>query len=188
MTYWPGYPPPTPPRPPWYRNLMVWLWVYVGFAVVGIIALAGLFFFSLVSGDWDNGYYYVDQESVNHAVAKPCSVMSEAGQDIKVFASPDEAADALRRFVATARDVPAAIDTVDDADSAARHWRDDWVTVLDALDAYADELESDPTAEFTGPDDEYGDSAMYALSFASDVECELPPAVKALDPESADSY
>ena len=189
MTYWPGHPPPTPPRPPWYRNPLVWLWTYVGVAVLGIIAVAALVLNGLDFGTFDDdGYYYVDQESVNRAVAQACSEMSEAGQDIKVFVTPAEGAEALRRFVTTARGVPAAIDAVDDADSAARHWRDDWVAVLDALDTYADELESDPTARFTGPDDEYGQSSMYALSYASDVECELPAAVQALDPEAAGSY
>ena len=48
MTSWPGYPPPAPSRPPapWYRNLMVWLWVYVGTAMVAAVAALAFVFVS----------------------------------------------------------------------------------------------------------------------------------------------
>lgn len=187
MTYWPGYPPPTPPKPPWYRNLMVWLWVYVGLAAVGVVAFL-VFVFSDVGTfeGWEDGYYYVEQDSVNSAVLEPCRDMARAGREIEVFATPAEGAEALHRFVTAGRAIPDAINEVDDADSGALQWRDDWITLLDALDSYADDLAADPKAEFAPPDGLNSDSLMFDMSWVSDIECELPPAILALDPGSTD--
>lgn len=190
MTSWPGYPPPTPPKPSWYRNLMVWVWVYVGLTMAGAVAV-GLFMFVDVffAYGWeeDDDFYYVEQGSVNQAVAQPCREMAEAGQDIRVFSPPEQAAGALRRFVTAGRRVPAAIDAVEDADSSARQWGSDWTVVLDAIDSFADDLESDATAEFEPPVSD-GISVMLNMSYVSDQPCELPPAVIALDPEASDTF
>lgn len=193
MTSWPGYPPPAPPKPPWYRNLMVWLWVYVGFATVAVVAgFAFLFvfpfaFFAFVPSDPGTDYW-VDQGSVNRAVMEPCDDMAAAGRDIKIFSTPAEGAESLHRFVDVGREIPDAISSVDDANSSALEWRDDWTTLLDALDAYADDLAKDPKAEFTPPEGRDGEPLMFSLSWVAEVSCELPPAIVALDPEGAADY
>ena len=197
MTSWPSYPPPAPSRPPkpWYRNVWVWISVYGVVAVAGFLTLIVLFFYSIGEGlgdfefeELDDGYYYVEQGSVNRAVEEPCDDMATAGQEIRIFSTPAEGAEALHQFVAAGRGIPDAINSVDDADSSALQWRDDWIALLDALDSYADELAADPKAEFTPPEDRDGDSLMYHMSWVADVPCELPPAVVALDPEAAADY
>jgi hypothetical protein len=188
MTSWPDYPPPAPPKPsPWYRNVWLWISVYGTVVVLGCIGLVVAFAYFAGEPLVDD-YYYVDQGSVNRAVAEPCDEMTRAGQDIKVFSTPAEGADALHRFVEAGRGIPDAIDTVDEANSSALKWRDDWITLLDALDSYADDLATDPKAEFAPPEGRYGESLLYAMSGVSDVPCAVPAAVVALDPEAAADY
>ncbi len=196
MTSWPGYPPPTPSRPPapWYRNVWVWIGVYGVVAVGAALALLVLFFANV--DEWDGAYYedgyyeegyYVEQESVNSAVAEPCDDMTRAGQNIEIFSTPAEGADALHQFVIAGRAIPDAIDTVAEADDSALQWRDDWITLLDAVDSYADDLTDNPEAEFEPPSTG-GSPLMYEMSWVSDVPCELPPAIMALDAEVGGHY
>ena len=194
MTYWPGYPPPPPPKPPtpWYRNLMVWLWVYVGFAGIAIVGLAmlsvgGFFAFLFVAGDVEDGYddadYYVEQESVNRAVAEPCDAMTTAADQIQIFSTPSVGAASLHHFADVGRGIPTAIDSVDDADGQALRWRNDWNVVLDAVDAYADELEADGAATFDTPLNGDDEPVLAVMAGVSDVGCEVPPIITALDPQ-----
>lgn len=187
MTSWPGYPPPAPSRPPtpWYRNVWVWISVYGAVVGVGFVALAILFFATV--DDWDggyygDGYYYVDQESVNRAVEQPCDEMATAANQIQVFSTPSVGAASLHHFAEAGRGIPAAIDSVDDANDDALKWRDDWTRLLDAVDAYADKLAADGEGTFDLPVDGAGDPVISHMRGASDVWCDVPPVIAALDP------
>ena len=100
----------------------------------------------------------------------------------RIFSTPAEGAEALHRSSIAGRAIPDAIDTVADADGSALQWRDDWITLLDAVDSYADDLADDPEAEFEPPP-AGGGPLMYEMSWVSDVPCEIPPAIMALDAE-----
>jgi hypothetical protein len=169
---------------------MAWLWVYVGIvvlAVVGFFALivvAPFAFFPSDPATFDG----VDQGSVNRAIMAPCDDMQAAGQDIKIFSTPAEGVESLHQFVDAGRAIPAAISAVDDANDSALQWRDDWITLLDALDSYADDLATDPKAEFTPPEGRDGEPLIFSIGWAAEVSCELPPAIVALDPEGAADY
>lgn len=75
-----------------------------------------------------------------------------------------------------------AIDSVDDANGQALRWRNDWNLVLDAVDAYADKLDADGEGTFETPVNGDGDPVIGEMSWASDVECGVPPIIAALDP------
>ena len=103
-----------------------------------------------------------------------------------MFSSNTEGAEALHRFVTAGQAIPEAINNVEGADGSALRWRSDWIAMLDALDSYANELADDPDAVFTVPTNGDGDPLTYSLAGVSEVPCEIPPAIMALDPEAAD--
>lgn len=160
---------------------MVWLWVYVGFAVAACAALFVAFVFVAGEPTEGDGYYYVEQESVNRAVAEPCDEMADAARQIQIFSTPSVGAASLHHFADVGRGIPTAIDSVDDANGEALAWREDWVTVLDAVDAYADKLEADGEGMFDTPVDGDGDPVIAEMSGASDIGCEVPPVIATLD-------
>lgn len=183
MTSWTPYPPPASSRPPkpWYRNVWTWVIVYGAVVLVGGIALF-VFFVNAISAPFDEDYYYVEQGSVNRAVEAPCDEMASAADQIQIFSTPSVGAASLHHFVEVGRGIPAAIDTVEDADAEASRWRNDWNAVLDAVDAYADKLEADGEGTFDTPVDGDGDPVIDEMASVSDVWCEVPPIIAALDP------
>lgn len=185
MTSWPTYPPPAPSRPPkpWYRSAWLWIGAYIAIAVAACAALFVVFIVNLDEG-FDDGYW-VDQESVNSAVEEPCDDMATAAQQIQIFSTPSVGAAHLHHFAEVGRGIPAAIESVDDASGDSLRWRDDWNVVLDAVDAYAEELESDGQGTFGTPVDDDGDPVISEMSWVSDVACEVPPIIVALDPISS---
>ncbi len=54
--------------------------------------------------------------------------------------------------------------------------------LLDAVDAYADKLAADGEGTFDMPLDGAGDPVTMDMSGASDVWCDVPPIIEALDP------
>jgi hypothetical protein len=170
---------------------MVWLWIYVGFVVLAVVGFAlltvgGFFAFLLVASDPDafGGYgdYYVDQGSVNRAVEQPCDEMATAANEIQIFSTPSVGAASLHHFAEVGRGIPTAIDSVGDANGDALKWRDDWNTVLDAVDDYADKLATDGEGTFDMPVDGTGDPVISDMSGASEVWCNVPPIIAALNP------
>jgi hypothetical protein len=164
---------------------MVWLWIYVGVAMLGVVAVFVLFVTS-VGDAFDDTTYWVDQGSVNRAVAEPCRDMATAADQIQIFSTPAVGAASLHHFAEVGRGIPAAIDSVDDANGDALRWRNDWNAVLDAVDAYADELEADGEGSFDSPVDGDGDPVIGDMAWVSDVDCEVPPIIAALDPVGSD--
>jgi hypothetical protein len=190
MTSWPGYPPPVPPRPPtpWYRSLWFWLSVY-GTVVVAAGVAVFIVFVNGITAPFDDAYdptygneYWVEQGSVNRAVEDPCDEMATAAGQIQIFSTPSVGAASLHHFVEVGRGIPTAIDSVDDADGQALRWRNDWIAVLDAVDAYADKLEADGEGTFDTPVNGDGDPVIANMSDVSDTWCEVPPLIAALDP------
>lgn len=184
MTSWPGYPPPPPPRPPtpWYRSLWLWLSVYGTVIVVGGVALLAVLFHNIAE-PLDDATYWVEQESVNEAVVEPCEEMADAAAEIQIFSTPSVGAASLLHFVEVGRGIPRAIDSVADADDEARRWRNDWNVVLNRIEEYAHELESDGSATFDTPVDRDGDPVIGEMAWVSDVGCEVPTIITALDPD-----
>jgi hypothetical protein len=189
MTSWPGYPPPAPPKQPkpWYRN--VWTWVIAYIVVVGLGCVGLVVAFAFFAGEPEGpDSYWVDQDSVNRAVTKPCDEMSTAAAQIQIFSTPAVGSASLHHFAEVGRGIPNAIESVDDTDSDSLQWRDDWNVLLDAVDAYADKLESDGQKTFATPKDEDGYPVIQRMSAVSDVGCDVPPIIEALDPRFEPYY
>ena len=184
MTSWPGYPPPVPPRPPtpWYRSLWFWLSVY-GTVVVAAGVAVFIVFVNGITAPFDEDFAYVEQDSVHRAVAEACEEMTTAAGQIQVFSTSSVGAASLHHFVEAGRGIPEAVDSVDDANEEAQQWGDDWTTVLDAVEAYADDLEADGAATFETPIDGDGHPVIGEMTWAMDTECDVPPLIAALDPD-----
>jgi hypothetical protein len=158
--------------------------------VVAVLGGIGLFvaFIYGISEPLDDASYWVDQESVNRAVMEPCDEMATAAGQIQIFSTPSVGAASLHHFAEVGRGIPAAIDSVDDANGDALRWRNDWNVVLDAVDAYADKLETDGEGTFDPPVDGDGDPVIADMAWVSDVGCEVPPIIAALDPQASDDF
>jgi len=161
-----------------------------GLGVVGVIG-----FFTIVGlllgddfGDYEDGYYYVDQTSVVRAVEEPCANMRSAASDIQLFGDPKAAATDIKGFVIAAQGIVDAIDAHDpNADS--RKWRDDWKSLNGDLTTYADDLSTKgPAAVFASSTTIDDEPVMTRMAYSSDANCEVPQVIMAFDRENAQAY
>lgn len=185
---YPTYPPSTPTRT---RRTSPWVWVAIAIsslALVAVLVLGALFaFYVFDTGSFeDEGDYGVMQSSVEDAVAGPCDTMARASGRIHVLGSRDAAAASLRDFTDAADDVVAAIDGAE-PDRDSRAWRDDWVTLIKAIDDFAGQLDTAAT-EFEMPATEDGNAVSERMYWGSPEGCEVPIVIEALDPLSASGY
>lgn len=140
-------------------------------------------------GDYESGYvYYVDQKSVVDAVELPCNRMMAAGDAIELFTTPAKAAVSIKAFAVEAQGIADAIDRAD-PDSDSKQWRDDWDKLSDNLETFAIDLNKYGNDAFLNTYTVLGEAPiMVRMAYSSEANCEVPPAIFAMDTDNSDYY
>lgn len=184
------YGPPQQQKPP---SRVAWFFIGAGsMFAVGAVGVIG--FFMLMGmvlgeefGDFEDGYYYVDQTAVIDAVEGPCSNMRSAAYEIHLFATPEAGAKDIRRYTQAIKGIVDAIDA-NKPNSDARQWRDDWIALGAALDTYADDLVKDGERAAFHSMTEDDEPTISRMSYGSEADCEVPQVIEGLDPDLADYW
>lgn len=186
---------PPPPGPPPPRGTPPWVWFLVGGVVLVAGSLTILFVIGVVlsisspggsSGPEDDGFYFVEQDSVMSATRATCADLQDSAAELGPIGTPQQAAARLTAVSADMRSVASAIESAD-PDPDALAWRDDWLVLADSVQRFAATLETDPEARFTMPVSRgvRVSERMYTGSY----ECFVPVGVVALDPSpESDQY
>lgn len=165
---------PSRSKRPWYRRPLVWV---AGIIAAPILAIAALIAYVVVTAPPDD-HFWVEQESVNEAITEPCRLMTVAGDAIPLSSNTPEGAAAMLHFAQVARAIPAAIDTVPEADDDAIKWRDGWVRIIEAAEAYGN---AGGKSAWVSQRDENGVRLIEHMQSAADVECYVPTAIEVLE-------
>lgn len=187
----PAYGTPPPPAPPPPTRTPTW----VRFLIGGFVLLVVLFAIGVVEGFSstepestfdEDGFYFVEQETVMAAVRPACQDLQDSAAALGPIGTQAQAVARLGAVSTDMRAIASAIQTAD-PDPGAQAWRDDWMQLAYAIDEFARDVGTDPTARFSMPS-----SQGFRLSermYTGTYECFVPVGVVALDPSpESDQY
>jgi|GEM_PF-6722607 len=184
----PGFSPPPGFRPPTRPVRTLWIAIAT-IAVVGVAAVSLFIYAALQSSPGFDGYY-VDQDDyyvegeITADITDLCDAVEVAAHEVEPFSTPAEGSKDLATLADRMRDLATAIGDESSADNLAA-LSEDWTTLADAVDDYADAL-----AQGERPDIDLYDGDMWIpdrIEWSNDA-CYVPGIVEALAPEDINGF
>lgn len=175
----PSYPPPrpawTPPPPlPVRRG---WLWAAIATSVVATLAIGALLAANVLTWTQDIPSL-LNTGKVMAAVNRECSTMTSTVDSILVTGDPESQAGALAdqndAVLSMVDELRALPDRVRESDEPLDAWLDDWESLVEAREQYAEKLLAGRRAVFEVPLDDDGDEIWERMDFAAEPDCSVP--------------
>ncbi len=185
----PGYPPRVQrwrfAEPPVRRG---WFWAAVALGPLGVVALVGAFV-SMIVLDARDSPGVIDDAEVVPVVAEECELMTSTVEGLPLQGTPPERAQRVRDQNEAVEQMVAAIrDLGDDLltnDSPLLAWLEDWESLVDVRETYAEAVAEGRSPRLDLPTDDAGDEIIERMNGAGLLTCEVPEAL--VEPVFADT-